>query len=656
MRITGDGFNLSKILRFNSQRMIRIATMPLTQGYRRIRRYLNPNGISTKVMGDVRKGFKKTLSGKPSSLKDYFALSNYYVAKKLVFVIVLLMILLPTLYIKFGYPYVKAHFFTATMMVNAAERDGYTGKVRLLLPSSGRLIYEGPLDNGRVTGKGVLYDLTGNLVYRGEFLLEMYEGDGESFFPDGQTQYKGTFSKNSYEGFGSLYRKDGSLLYQGEFKGGLYQGTGKEYYSNGNLRYDGDFMKNKYQGSGTLYDSSGHILYMGEFKEGLYDGQGTLYENDAVLYQGEFALGKLDGKGKIFSGKQVLYEGEFSDNQYQGDGKDYDPVTGVLIYDGTYENGKYSGPGKIFDPQTGNLIYEGDFYNGNYEGEGKLFDPETGYPLYEGGFRLGRFDGEGTQYDPFTGMVAYKGGFLLDAYNGDGSLYDPASGALSAQGVFQSGSLLFSSMPSGETGDETGVMPGDSAGGAAVDETTGAAEGSAGSETAGAAGGAAGDGTGAKNYTGPTAGDGVDYFALAASDGKTAQADFAKAGTKWDLEEGTPMVYEDAAENLGLTLQLGKDGKLKGVDIWNDAALGGAKIGMTRAELDKALGSGEEAQEAMGETRMVSISQSNRFHGRMTNLSAESKVTVVKYKTGSGVIQAVFAAGIDGCLLLEVRK
>ncbi len=648
MRITGDGFNLSKILRFNSQRMIRIVTIPLTNGYRRIRKYLNPNGISTKVMGDVRKGFKKTISAKPSSLKDYYALSNYYVAKKLVFVIVLLMILLPILYIKYAHPNIKAHFFTATMTVNAAEMQGYTGKVRLLLPSNGQLVYEGTLSDGRVTGEGVLYDLSGNMVYRGGFLLEMYEGDGESFFPNGQTQYKGAFAKNSYEGFGSLYREDGSLRYKGEFSGGLYEGAGKEYYSNGMLRYEGDFADNKYQGSGKLYDSSGRIIYIGEFKDGVYDGQGVLYENGAVLYEGQFALGKLNGKGKIFSGEQVLYEGEFSDNQYNGAGKAYDPVTGTLIYDGNYENGKYSGSGKIFDPQTSNLIYEGEFYDGNYEGDGKLFDPETGYPLYEGGFRLGRFDGEGTQYDSLTGIVSYKGGFLLDSYNGEGSLYDPASGALAAQGVFQSGALLFSNEAAGETGDEAGAPAGEETGGAAGDETGGAA----GDEI----GGAAGDETGAANYTGPTADGGVDYFALASSDAKTAQASFTKQGTEWDLAEDKSVVYEDAAENLGLTLQLGKDGKLIGVDIWNDTAVKGVKIGMTRAELDKALGSGKEAQEDMGEMRMVSISQSNRFHGRMTNLSTESKVTVVKYKTDSGVIQAVFAAGIEECLLLEVRK
>ncbi len=115
-------------------------------------------------------------------------------------------------------------------------------------------------------------------------------------------------------------------------------------------------------------------------------------------------------------------------------------------------------------------------------------------------------------------------------------------------------------------------------------------------------------------------------------------------------------MYEDAAEKLGLTLQLDEKGEIIGVDIWNDAAIDGAQAGMTREQLDKALGqSGEEVQETMGEARMVSISQSNRFHGRMTNLSPDSPVTLVTYRTDSGILQVVFVKGIDECLLLEVR-
>ncbi|MFA7468007.1 MAG: hypothetical protein WCY82_07050, partial [Desulfotomaculaceae bacterium] len=178
MRFTSNGFDLLRILRFNSQRLIRLVTMPLTNLYRNFRRVLNPNGFSTRVISDVRKGLRQSFSAKPSSLKDYFALPRYYVAKTLVFVVVLALILLPVLYLKFAQPLIVAKFFTKTMIVNAAEMNGYTGKVRLLAPDTGKLIYKGPLSEGRVTGKGALYDPeTGATLYQGGFLMEMYDGE-----------------------------------------------------------------------------------------------------------------------------------------------------------------------------------------------------------------------------------------------------------------------------------------------------------------------------------------------------------------------------------------------------------------------------------------------------------------------------------------------
>lgn len=639
MRFTSNGFDLFRILRFNSQRLIRMVTMPLTNLYRRLRRVLNPNGFSTKVIADIRKSFRKSVSAKPSSLKDYFALPRYYVAKSLVFVIALVLILLPVVYLKFAHPLIQSKFLTRTMVVNAAEMSGYTGKVRLLSPGTGNMIYQGPLSAGRITGQGILYDpAAGTLVYQGGFLLEMYDGEGQTFYPNGQTQYKGAFAKNNYEGTGFLYREDGTLQYEGGFLKGLYEGVGKEYHSNGVLRYEGDFSKNQYHGSGVLYDRSGQMIYNGEFKNGNYEGHGSLYENGAILYQGQLASGRLNGQGRIFSGEMVLYEGSFKDNLYGGPGKAYDPVTGKLIYDGEYENGKYSGAGKLFDPATGGLLYEGAFYDGIYEGEGKLFDPETGFPVYKGGFRLGRFDGQGTQYDFMTGGLFYEGGFLLDNYNGAGTMYDTATGEVLIQGVFRGGKLLLAQEPGGNSDQEQGGNP------------NGGSSGQPGGKPGAEAGGAI-------NYTGPTTTEGVDYQALAALNAQTARNAFSKEGTDWKLAAGTALVYEDSAEGLGLTLQLNANGEMIGVDIWNDAAVQKAKAGMTREQLDQTMGrKGDEVQETMGEARMVSISQSNRFNGRITNLSADSTVTVVKYRTDSGVVQAVFAKGIENCLLLEVRK
>ncbi|MGN1349549.1 MAG: hypothetical protein ACI4VM_00955, partial [Anaerovoracaceae bacterium] len=91
--------------------------------------------------------------------------------------------------------------------------------------------------------------------------------------------------------------------------------------------------------------------------------------------------------------------------------------------------------------------------------------------------------------------------------------------------------------------------------------------------------------------------------------------------------------------------------------VWNDAVLeNGIYAGMTKEQLTAALGNPvSETTEEMGESRLVSVSQSNRFNSRLTNLSAESYVTVVTYKAGKDTIRAIFMKGIDSSLLLEIR-
>ena len=225
MRFTKET-GLMQVLKYSSQRLTRILTVPVTNGYRKLRRVLNPNGFTTRVMTDVRRGAKDLITGKPQSLADYFAIGSYYVAKKLVFIIAVLALVLPILYLKFLHPVIRSSFLTASMVVNSAEMVGYTGKVELLASEHGSVLYRGPLSEGRITGEGTLYDYQGNLIYQGGFLMEQYEGTGQSFWPNGKLQYSGGFSGSQYEGSGTLYTEDGVLLYEGSFANGLYEGQG----------------------------------------------------------------------------------------------------------------------------------------------------------------------------------------------------------------------------------------------------------------------------------------------------------------------------------------------------------------------------------------------------------------------------------------------
>lgn len=683
-------FNLMTSVRLVSRRLVQIVAMPVNQAYRRMRRSLGSRGLASAVSNDVRNGVKKLFAPKEPSLKDYVALPRYYVSKKLILVLVILMILLPVIFLRFVYPAVQQHFLTRTMYINTEEMYGYTGKVKILSRDADQVLYKGQMENGRITGDGILYDYSGNLIYQGGFLMEMYEGKGELFYPEGVTKYKGEFASNLYEGNGILYNRDGSRLYEGEFSTGRYNGSGTLYYTCGQVQYSGSFAEGHPDGTGSLYSADGVLVYEGDLKSGKFNGNGKLYQNGAILYEGSFEDGAMSGTGTVYSGKNIQYEGEFSANRYNGTGRLYDIVTTNLIYDGEFVDGKYCGQGKLFDRNTGALIYEGTFYDGVYEGEGTLYDPATGYPVYSGGMRQGLYDGTGTEYSTVNGAKIYEGEFLLGYRHGEGCSYMEYTGTEYDRGYYRLNEFVGSSepeddgtitLPDGTVVDADGNIiqdpdkapdnsgnsgtedPDNSGGGTTAPPTDNPGGSSGGTDTdpdisgGGTAGGDASGG--GVTYSGPeTADNTIDYSSLAAvSTLKEAQSYFSGESSEWELAAGTSVVYEDQSTGMGLTLQSDEKGSLTGVDVWNDAVLeNGIYAGMTKEQLTAALGNPvSETTEEMGESRLVSVSQSNRFNSRLTNLSAESYVTVVTYKTETDTIRAIFMKGIDSSLLLEIR-
>jgi hypothetical protein len=647
MRFT-DPTSLMQVLKYSAQRLTRILTVPVTNGYRKLRQWINPNGFTSRVMSDVRRGGQDLIQGKPSSLRDYVSYGNYYIAKKLLFLIALALLVVPILFFKYLYPVIRQNLLTVTMPVNSVERMSYTGKVRLLSEKGGTTLYRGRLEEGRVTGKGVLYDYAGNRIYEGGFLMEQYDGSGQTYWPNGKICYTGTFAANQYEGRGMLYSENGDLLFDGNFAAGAYEGLGK------------------------LYGRSGQLLYTGNFASGRYDGQGVLYQDGSELYEGTFTAGQMEGTGKLYSGKTVIYEGEFAGGTFSGAGKAYDPLEGRLVYDGAFSSGKYEGQGRLFDAESGALVYEGGFYQGVYEGDGKLYNPKTGLPVYEGGFRAGRYDGTGTEYDATLGTIRYKGDFLLGVYHGSGTEYDPVTGFVTASGEYRNGQLVVI----GEDGNPVGEVTAPSAPASGGGSTSGGGTsggGTSGGSTSGGStsggstsgggtsgGGTSGGGTtgGAKVYTGPTtASGGIDYQALASMSAAQLRQQFTtQPASTWSVSGGSVQIYADQTDKVGLAVQTTASGAISSIGVWNDAPVaGGAKTGMSKAELTAALGAPASTEkETMGAGRMLAISQSNQYFGRLTNLSPESSVTVSTYNTAAGTVRAIFAGKLDQCLLLEI--
>lgn len=128
--------------------------------------------------------------------KAYFQIGKYYIRKKLVVWVLILVTFLPLIWIGFIYPYIKENlipkWFTKTMFLNAAERLDYTGKVKLTADKDGKqVIFTGFLKDGRIEGEGTLYDYEGNILYRGGFEKEMYSGTGTEYYSNGNMKYQG---------------------------------------------------------------------------------------------------------------------------------------------------------------------------------------------------------------------------------------------------------------------------------------------------------------------------------------------------------------------------------------------------------------------------------------------------------------------------------
>lgn len=235
-------FKFKKNMQYAAAKLSQILVYPFSQTIRKIKRKLNPNGFVEAVVMDVRKEINEVADIKPSSLKDYYTIGQYYAAKKLIYLGIIGILIIAFLILRYGYPWFRSAFLTRTMAVNEAGMFGYSGKVRLTEGKSGPVIFTGRLEEGRINGQGILYDYQGNLIYQGGFQMELYSGYGELYYSNGRIKYRGDFQMNQYQGQGNLYYENGNQQYEGGFTSGVYDGMGKVWREDGSLEYYGGFL------------------------------------------------------------------------------------------------------------------------------------------------------------------------------------------------------------------------------------------------------------------------------------------------------------------------------------------------------------------------------------------------------------------------------
>ncbi|KGR87346.1 AAA family ATPase [Lysinibacillus boronitolerans] len=265
----------------------------------------------------------------------------------------------------------------------------------------------------------------------------------ELFYPSGIIMYRGGVKKNDfghdiYDGKGSLFDQEGELLFEGEFVNHMKQGNGIMYLK-GQLIYQGEFIQNKKQGHGILY-KDGHIHYEGHFRNDLMDGYGVLYYEEEVIrpyqtlraqyphlnqpqYEGDFVHGMKKGKGKQYYPNGFLqYEGDFIWHHMQGAGKLYYPTESptaeelargvtTLYYEGHFFEDLKHGKGKVY-ARDGILEAEGQFKEDMMTGQGTLYYA-NGQASYIGDLVQGKKHGRGDYFNE-EGKIIYSGEFIND--------------------------------------------------------------------------------------------------------------------------------------------------------------------------------------------------------------------------------------------------
>ncbi|MGN0706440.1 MAG: hypothetical protein ACI4JC_00355 [Faecalibacterium sp.] len=350
---------------------------------------------------------------KPTRREDYVETGQLYIAKSLIVMVVIGLILLALLFRFAAWPLLCRWFFTMKFWEQDKALADHTGKVIVYYDAEKtQPQFKGAVKDGTLQGRAEQYAPDGQILYAGNFVDGLYEGEGV-LYQDGQKLYEGTFAGGLYSGSGKLYEND-LLVYDGSFSEGLYDGSGT-LFQDGQCIYEGGFLSGERSGIGTAY-RSGELLYEGEFARDQYNGTGTAYRSGALYYKGGFRDGLFDGEGtEYYSDGSVRYRGGFSEGLYCGSGV-LNRRDGTTIR-GNFEAGQTVGEATCEKEQI-------QYYRGLLSGfwpniAGTFLDP-VGKELYCGAVAAGAPDGGALLSLPVSELRELLGGSLEETLGDSG--------------------------------------------------------------------------------------------------------------------------------------------------------------------------------------------------------------------------------------------
>lgn len=133
-----------------------------------------------------------------------------------------------------------------SLYVGDFSEDAISGRGMMIMNGKeiphveGAIVYIGNWRDGKKSGKGICYDLHGNLIYEGKFsndkpiesIGSVANGTSKHFVIQeiGQDLYLGEMKGDTPDGFGLMLQEDGSIIY-GTMRDGIRHGIGMTFYT-----------------------------------------------------------------------------------------------------------------------------------------------------------------------------------------------------------------------------------------------------------------------------------------------------------------------------------------------------------------------------------------------------------------------------------------
>ena len=297
--------------------------------------------------------------------------------------------------------------------------------------SDGSLAFEGTYENGLLTGRALVYGLSG-LEYEVTYHEGRLHGPWTRYHPNGEVWMTGEARHGESRPLNSAweqpmrvgpwheYNPDGTLMFEGTYVNGRLDGPAAKYHENGKLHVKGAFVDGQVVGEWTEYFptgelaqtgwSSGSALSVNEIEDIIKTGYWR-ERNGRYLFEGAYQNGLRHGPFKVY---------------------DYTAIPGWLIFEGTYESGQlvgtwaeYYNNGQVY--QTGQAA--GSRPNSldptrtglwlTYRRDGTLEDAA----YYENGVLIRPV---AATKDPFTGLDRV----VIDNPDGSRTVYDVGPGGI----------------------------------------------------------------------------------------------------------------------------------------------------------------------------------------------------------------------------------